>query len=121
MKILYVEDNAANARLVAKYLGLQPGVVLLQAATAEEGLALARAHRPHLILMDLNLPCMSGSDALRALRDDADLRLRAVVAVSADAMPDNIRAALALGFDDYLTKPLDFQRFDEVIERYRPA
>lgn len=121
MKILYVEDNAANARLVAKYLGLKDDIALLEAATAEEGLVLARAERPHLILMDLNLPRMSGSDALRALRADNDTRDIVVVAVSADAVPDNIRAAMAAGFNDYLTKPLDFRRFDRIIDRYRPA
>ena len=120
MKILYIEDNAANARLVAKYLGLQRGIVLFEAATAEEGLRLARAKRPNLILMDLNLPRMSGSEALRTLRLDDDTRDIAVVALSADAVPDNIRAAMALGFNDYLTKPLDFLHFDRVIDRYRP-
>lgn len=121
MKILYVEDNAANARLVAKYLGLKDGIALYEAATAEEGLVLARARRPDLILMDLNLPRMSGTEALRALRADCGTRDIAVVAVSADAVPDNIRAALHVGFDDYLTKPLDFRRFDGIIDRYRPA
>lgn len=121
MKILYVEDNAANARLVAKYLGLKGDITLLEAATAEEGLVLARESRPDLILMDLNLPRMSGGDALRALRADSVTRDIVVVAVSADAVPDNIRAAMASGFDDYLTKPLDFRRFDRIIDRYRPA
>ncbi|MBK6661162.1 MAG: response regulator [Proteobacteria bacterium] len=121
MKILYVEDNAANARLVAKYLGLKDDIALLEAATAEEGLELARAERPDLILMDLNLPRMSGSDALRALRAERGTQGIVVVAVSADAVPDNIRAAMANGFNDYLTKPLDFRRFDHIIERYRPA
>lgn len=121
MKILYVEDNAANARLVARYLALKHGIELFEAGTAEEGLVLARAQRPHLILMDLNLPRMSGSQALRALRAGDETRDLAVVAVSADAVPDNIRAALAIGFNDYLTKPLDFLRFDQIIERYRPA
>lgn len=120
MKILYVEDNAANARLVAKYLGLKDGIDLLEAATAEEGLVLARAQRPDLILMDLNLPRMSGADALLALRAESDTQNIAVVAVSADAVPDNIRAAMKIGFNDYLTKPLDFGRFDGIIARYRP-
>ena len=120
MKILYVEDNAANARLVAKFLGLKDGISLIEAATAEQGLLLARTERPHLILMDLNLPRMSGCRALCALRANSDTRDIAVVAVSADAMPDNIHAALAIGFNDYLTKPLDFRRFDGIIDRYRP-
>ena len=121
MKILYVEDNAANARLVAKYLGLKPGVSLFAAATAEQGLLLAREQRPDLILMDINLPRMSGADALVALRRDAATCAIAVVAVSADALPNHIHAAMVLGFNDYLTKPLDFLRFDAIIARYRPA
>ena len=121
MNILYVEDNAANARLVAKYLALKPGVSLFEAVSAEQGLALAQAHHLDLILMDVNLPGMSGTQALLALRRDPLLCAIAVVAVSADALPVNVQAAMALGFNDYLTKPLDFRRFDQVIARYRPA
>lgn len=121
MNILYVEDNAANARLVARYLALKPGVSLYAAASAEQGLTLAKTQPLDLILMDINLPGMSGIDALLSLRREPALSAIAVVAVSADALPDKIRAAMALGFDDYLTKPLDFVRFDAVIARYRPA
>ncbi len=120
MNILYVEDNAANARLVARYLALTPGVSLFEAASAEQGLALAQAQPLDLILMDINLPGMSGLDALVSLRRDPALSAIAVVAVSADALPDKVQAAMALGFDDYLTKPLDFAHFDAVIARYRP-
>ena len=121
MKILYVEDNAANARLLAKYLALKSGIALLEAPTGEAGVALAREQRPDLVLMDINLPRMSGVEALAALRADPDTAGIAVVAVSADALPDKIRAALAAGFDDYLTKPIDFRRLDAVLERHRPA
>ncbi|MBX9605500.1 MAG: response regulator [Gammaproteobacteria bacterium] len=119
MKILYVEDNAANARLLAKYLALQGDVELLEAASGEAGVALARAELPDLVLMDINLPHMSGTEALAALRADARTAGIAVIAVSADALPDRIQAARAAGFDDYLTTPLDLATLEAVITRYR--
>ena len=121
MKILYVEDNAANARLLARYLGMKAGIELIEAPTGELGVSLARSAHPDLVLMDINLPRMSGVDALGALREDSATAAIPVVAVSADALPDKIRAALARGFDDYLTKPIDFRRLDAVIERHRRA
>ncbi|WP_231874508.1 ATP-binding protein [Azoarcus sp. KH32C] len=114
--LLYVEDNAANLRLVQKIIALHPQLRLIDAATAETGLELARACHPDLILMDLGLPGICGMEALRRLRQQPEFRDTPVVAVSANAMPSDIVLARAAGFDDYLTKPLDLDKFQGMLQ-----
>ncbi|BAL24406.1 GAF domain-containing protein [Azoarcus sp. KH32C] len=116
--LLYVEDNAANLRLVQKIIALHPRLRLIDAVTAETGLELARACHPDLILMDLGLPGICGMEALRRLRQIPGLRDTPVIALSANAMPDDITSARAAGFDDYLTKPLDVARFQALLKSY---
>jgi CheY-like chemotaxis protein len=104
--ILVVEDNARNMKLVRDVLN-HVGYRTLEAATAEDGLALARAEQPGLVLMDVQLPGMDGVEALERLRADpvtADVR---VVALTAFAMKEDRERFLAAGFDGYLEKPLD--------------
>jgi CheY-like chemotaxis protein len=103
--ILVVEDNARNMKLVRDVLN-HVGYRTLEAATAEDGLALARAEQPGLVLMDVQLPGMDGVEALERLRADpvtADVR---VVALTAFAMKEDRERFLAAGFDGYLEKPL---------------
>lgn len=120
-QVLYVEDNPANMRLVKKIISGLGGVNLLTAETAEAGLQLVKTCRPHLILMDINLPGMDGFEALGILRANPDTRDIPVVAVTANAMPDQIHRVMAAGFDDCLTKPINLQRFvavvDELLEK----
>ncbi|HJV28110.1 MAG TPA: ATP-binding protein [Aromatoleum sp.] len=116
--LLYVEDNAANLRLVQKIIALHPQLRLIDAATAETGLELARTCHPDLILMDLGLPGICGTEALRRLRQTPGLHDTPVIALSANAMPDDITTARAAGFDDYLTKPLDVARFQALLTSY---
>jgi two-component system, cell cycle response regulator DivK len=104
--ILIVEDNPRNLKLVRDVLN-HVGYRTLEAATAEDGLALARAEHPGLVLMDVQLPGMDGIEALACLRADpatADVR---VVAVTAFAMKEDRARFIAAGFDGYLEKPLD--------------
>jgi two-component system, cell cycle response regulator DivK len=104
--ILIVEDNARNMKLVRDVLN-HVGYRTLEAATAEDGLALARAEHPGLVLMDVQLPGMDGVEALERLRADpatADVR---VLALTAFAMKEDRERFLAAGFDGYLEKPLD--------------
>jgi len=108
--ILYVEDNASNLRLVERVLGEHTTMRLIPAMQGRLGLALAREHRPDLILLDLHLPDMLGEDVLRQMRDDAILRETPVIVLSADATPGQIKRLLALGARAYLTKPLDVTR-----------
>jgi two-component system cell cycle response regulator DivK len=108
--ILIVEDNARNRRLVRDVLGFR-GYRTLEAETAEAGLELARAQRPALVLMDVQLPGMDGVAALARLRADPATAGIAVVALTAFAMKDDRERFLAAGFDGYLEKPLDVRAF----------
>ena len=106
-QLLCIEDNPANLLLIESIVALRPEVQLLKALEPAQGLALARDRRPALILLDINLPGMDGYQVLAHLRADpltADLR---VVALSANAKPEDVARGRAAGFDDYLTKPLD--------------
>ncbi|MEO5338296.1 MAG: ATP-binding protein [Magnetospirillum sp. WYHS-4] len=105
--ILYVEDNPANLTLMEQILARFEGVTMLTAPNAEIGIELARAHRPDLILMDINLPGMDGFAALRELRRLEETRDIPVMALSASAMPRDIERGIKAGFRMYLTKPLD--------------
>jgi CheY-like chemotaxis protein len=88
----------------------------LSAPDAHLGIELARAHRPDVILMDLNLPGLSGSDAQVILHDDPRTRDIPVIAVSANAMPRDIAKGMAQGFFRYVTKPIDIAALDEAID-----
>lgn len=114
--VLYIEDNPANMRLVKKILTGLGGVKLLTAESAEAGLELARTGRPHLILMDINLPGMDGFEALGLLRKNPETRDIPVVAVTASAMQDQVKRITSAGFDDFLTKPINLQRFIAVVD-----
>ncbi len=109
--ILYVEDQDLNLRLVERILQARPEYRLLTAMQGGLGLDLAREHRPDLILLDLNLPDMSGDEVLRRLKEDPNMRRIPVIMVSADAMGDRIQQMLALGASGYLTKPYRVSEF----------
>jgi PAS domain S-box-containing protein len=109
--VLYVEDNPANMKLVALLIARRPGMKLLSAVTGTEGIELARREQPTLILMDINLPDISGLDALRMLQEDASTRHIPVVALTANAMPRDIKHGLKAGFLRYLTKPIKVAEF----------
>jgi PAS domain S-box-containing protein len=108
--LLYIEDNPANLRLVQKIISTHTSLRLLDARTAEQGLALAKAHHPNLILLDINLPGMNGFEALRHLQEDPATCDIPVIAISANAMERDIKKGLAAGFADYMTKPLDIPK-----------
>jgi two-component system, cell cycle response regulator DivK len=112
--ILIVEDNEKNRKLVRDVLQWK-GYRTIEAETAEIGLALARESNPVLILMDIQLPGMSGIDALLELRADAATRSIPVVAVTASAMMQDRQRILAAGFDAYQSKPIDVKAFLELV------
>ena len=116
--LLYIEDNPANLRLVAQILALRPKIRLLSAHEATLGLELARQHRPELILMDINLPGLSGVDALKLLRRDEATSKIPVIAVSANAMLKDIEQGFKEGFDDYITKPIDVDKLLQAIDGF---
>jgi signal transduction histidine kinase/CheY-like chemotaxis protein len=114
--ILYVEDNPANLKLVEEIVRFRPDLRLLAAPDGPLGLSMARTHLPDLVLMDLNLPGMSGMDVLGELRRDPRTAAIPVIALTANAMPLDIERGLAAGFARYLTKPIDVERFNEAID-----
>jgi signal transduction histidine kinase/ActR/RegA family two-component response regulator len=114
--ILYIEDNPANLRLVQEILAFRTELRLVSAADGHAGLALARIEQPALILMDLNLPGMSGFEVLAQLRREPDTAHIPVLALTANAMPRDIERGLSAGFARYLTKPIDIEQFNEAID-----
>ncbi len=116
-KLLYVEDNPANLRLMENIIGHHAGLQLLCATSGGLGIELARAHKPDLILLDINLPDMDGYAALAELRADVRTRGIPAVAVTANAMPNDAHRAHAAGFDEYLAKPIDLMQFDALLAR----
>jgi signal transduction histidine kinase/ActR/RegA family two-component response regulator len=113
--ILYIEDNSYNLLLVKKMLSRYPGIEVLEAPDASLGIELARAHRPDLILMDINLPGMDGYTALKRLKEYDCTRDIPVIAVSAEAMPGDILKGIEAGFHNYLTKPVNIKKFMEAV------
>ncbi len=113
--ILYVEDNNVNVRLVQTILRRRPDIRLVVAETGGAGIDLAEQELPSLILMDMQLPDMNGLDALRAIQEKAVTANIPVVGVSADAMPEVIKATEKEGFCDYITKPFRIDHFLKVV------
>jgi len=115
--LLYIEDNPDNLILVRQVLKTRPNIRLIFSRDSKTGIELALAHHPDLILMDINLPGMDGFTALKALRAYREIRSIPVVAVTANAMKEDIDHGLEAGFDSYITKPINISRFMEVVDR----
>lgn len=115
--LLYVEDNPANLMLVEDLLARRPDLRLLSAKDAPRGLEIAKAERPDVILMDINLPGMSGLQALRILAADPATAAIPVVALSANAVPRDIQRGLDAGFFRYLTKPIKVNEFMDTLDQ----
>ncbi|MDB5810718.1 MAG: sensor hybrid histidine kinase [Betaproteobacteria bacterium] len=114
--LLYVEDNPANLQLVEQIIGRRPDMRLLSARTGPLGIALARSARPDVILMDINLPGMSGIKAMQTLHADTATAHIPVVALSANAIPRDIERGIEAGFFRYLTKPIKVAEFMETLD-----
>jgi PAS domain S-box-containing protein len=113
--LLYVEDNQANMRLVEQIIARRPDIRLLTAVNGRLGIELARSSRPTVILMDVNLPGISGVDAMRILRADPATALIPIIALSANANPRDIELGLKGGFFSYLTKPIKISKFMDTL------
>ena len=114
--VLYVEDNPANLKLVERIIGRHPDITLLTAMTGNSGVDVARASLPEVILMDINLPGITGLQALKILRDDPLTAHIPVLAISANAMPRDVKKGLEAGFFRYLTKPIKINEFMEALD-----
>ena len=127
--LLYVEDNPANLMLVEQLIARRRDMRLLSARDATRGIEIARAVRPKVILMDINLPGISGVEALKILREDPVTAHIPVIALSANALPRDIEKGLAAGFFRYLTKPIIVRELMNILtetllsgeERARPS
>lgn len=108
--ILIVEDNEQNRKLVRDLLKSQ-GYRTVDVTNAEDGLEIARAQRPSLILMDIHLPKMDGFTAFKLLREDPVTQRIPIIAVTASAMPDDVKEIIEIGFDGYQTKPIRVKEF----------
>jgi len=109
--LLYVEDNPANLALIERLVARRGDLQMVTAIDGPMGIALAQSHLPDLVLMDINLPGLSGFEALKALQDDPTTAHIPVLALSANAMPRDVEKGLAAGFFRYLTKPIKVDEF----------
>jgi PAS domain S-box-containing protein len=114
--VLYVEDNPANLELVEQLIARRPDLRLLSAADGKLGIEYARACLPDLILMDINLPGLSGTDAMAFLRADPLTAHIPIIALSANAVPRDIQKGLDAGFFNYITKPIMVNKFMEALD-----
>lgn len=116
-RILIVEDNQKNMKLVRDVLQHQ-GHQTFEASTGADGVRLALAERPDLVLMDIQLPDMDGIAALHAIRLTHELDAIPVLAISASVMPDEQRKIVSSGFDAFITKPIDLKQFRATVQRH---
>ena len=114
--LLYVEDNPANLMLVEDLIARRPDILLLTAKDGLEGIEIARTSKPDVVLMDINLPVISGVRALQILREDPATAHIPIIALSANAMPRDIQKGLEAGFFRYLTKPLKVNEFMDTVD-----
>jgi len=114
--VLYIEDNLPNYQLIEQLILKRPEVRLLGAIQGKLGVELAVAHRPDVILLDLNLPDIQGNEVLLRLREHPETAAIPVVMLSADAMPKQIDKLLAAGAQKYLTKPIEVAQFYSLLD-----
>ena len=114
--ILIVEDNEKNLKLVRDVLQVK-GYETLDAGTAEDGLTIARARLPDLILMDIQLPGMNGIDALKALRADPATAAIPVIAITASVMQQDRQEIMRAGFNGFIEKPINLRIFLDTVQK----
>ena len=119
-RILVVEDNDRNLKLVRDVLS-HAGFDVVEARSGEQGVALAQEETPDLVLMDLGLPGIDGSESLRQLRATPSTAAVPVVAVTAYAMPEDRERTRQAGFDGFLTKPIDIRALPDQVRGYLAA
>ncbi|MCA9967430.1 MAG: response regulator [Anaerolineales bacterium] len=114
--ILLVEDNELNSNMLSRRLQ-RKGFEVVLAMNGADGVRAAQQHRPDLILMDMNLPVVDGWEATRQLKNSPDTQLIPIIAQTAHAMAGDREKCLAIGCDDYATKPINFGELLEQIEK----
>ena len=114
--ILVVEDNEKNLKLVRDVLQVK-GYATLEAGTAEDGIKIARDRMPNLILMDIQLPGMSGIEALKALRAEPATAAIPVVAITASVMQQDRQKTMSAGFDGFIEKPINLRGLLDTVQQ----
>ena len=115
--ILIIEDNELNLKLIRKLLKID-NYQIFEAVDAESGIKMAQAHQPDLILMDIQLPGMSGLEATKVLKKKASFENTPIIALTAHAMKGDEKKALEAGCDGYITKPIDTRKFRKQIVEF---
>jgi len=115
-KVLYIEDNPANLRLVSRVMAKRDDIHLFTAPESETGLGLAFERAPDLVLLDINLPGMDGFEVLQQLRANEKMSNMPIIAVSANAMPNDIDKGLKAGFNSYITKPINISELLDAVD-----
>jgi CheY-like chemotaxis protein len=118
LDVLYAEDNEVNIELMRQVTTLRPAITFRYATSGAQAHDMAREHPPDLMLVDMNLGDTTGMQLAQALRNDATTAHVHLVALSADALPGQIRDALQGGFENYLTKPINFVEILRVFDAY---
>jgi len=121
LKILYVEDNPANLKLVNDLLSAEKNISLLFASHAQLGIDLARSYIPDLILLDIHLPGIDGFEALKILKKYEETKNIPVIALSASAVVRDKKKSFEAGFDSFISKPIVVEEFYREIEGYLPG
>jgi CheY-like chemotaxis protein len=115
-RLLYIEDNAINVMLMEQLVASRPGLSIASEPNGTRGVARAIEMQPDVILVDMQLPDFDGFEVLRRLRAAPETAAIPCLAVSANAMPDDVASALAAGFAEYWTKPINFGAFLRALE-----
>ena len=118
LRVLYAEDNEVNAELVSQIVKLRHSISLRLAINGTLAFEMARTDPPDLMLVDMNLGDMTGIELAKKLKDDPATQDIRLVALSADALPEQIAAAMRSGFETYLTKPIDFEELLAMLDRH---
>jgi len=117
--ILYIEDNLANFELIDQILmSHYQGIKLISTVHGTQALSIAKEYHPDLVLLDLNLPDIHGTEVLTIFQENLQTRNIPVIVISADAMPRHIESLMKAGVKGYLTKPLDLQSFLKIINTF---
>jgi two-component system cell cycle response regulator DivK len=115
-KILVVEDNEINRDMVVRRLQRR-GFTMVTAVDGQQGVDMTRSEKPDLILMDMSLPVLDGWEATRQIKSDPDIKHIPIIGLTAHAMVGDRENALKAGCDDYATKPVEFEKLVELINR----
>jgi len=121
LRVLYVEDNEDNAYLLSMRLELSGEFEVQLAKDAYSGIEKAKSSQPEIILMDMDLPGMSGADAMKILKQSSETSHIPIIAVTAHAMEATRIAALSQGFDGYCAKPIEFPKLLDMIRKLAPS